>query len=64
MPDDRPRCTVRGCPVRYRGGRNRPCPDHQSEDDAAAAVREGLGVPARLVLGVRDVREMPGQGEA
>ena len=33
----RPRCTEPGCPIRYRGGPNRPCPLHASGDDGMAA---------------------------
>jgi hypothetical protein len=25
-----PRCPFRGCPIRYRGGPDRPCPAHQA----------------------------------
>jgi hypothetical protein len=32
-----PRCPFPGCPVRYRGGPNRECPEHQNETIAAAA---------------------------
>jgi hypothetical protein len=34
----RPRCTEPGCPVRYRGGPNRPCPIHQDEVDELATL--------------------------
>jgi hypothetical protein len=27
-----PRCPSRGCPIRYRGGPDRPCPAHQAGD--------------------------------
>jgi hypothetical protein len=27
-----PRCPFRGCPIRYRGGPDRPCPAHQAGD--------------------------------
>jgi hypothetical protein len=33
-----PRCTFRGCPVRYTAGDNRPCPDH-SEDTVRDTIR-------------------------
>lgn len=26
-----PRCPVPACPVRYRGGPDRPCPEHQAD---------------------------------
>jgi hypothetical protein len=41
MPPARimPRCPVKGCPVRYRGGPDRLCPAHQDE--------HGLGVIGR-----------------
>jgi hypothetical protein len=29
----RPRCPERGCPIRYRGGPDRACPEHQDEPD-------------------------------
>ena len=28
----RPRCPFPGCPIRYRGGPDRECPDHQPDD--------------------------------
>lgn len=27
-----PRCPFPGCPIRYRGGPDRPCPDHQADN--------------------------------
>jgi hypothetical protein len=32
-----PRCPFPGCPIRYRGGPNRECPEHQNEVLHAAA---------------------------
>jgi hypothetical protein len=38
------RCTMRGCPWRYRGGGDRPCPDHATEPIAAL-----LDLPGELM---------------
>jgi len=40
------RCTMRGCPVRYRCGADRPCAMHRAEDGAAdlPARMEAMGV--------------------
>jgi hypothetical protein len=32
-----PRCPFPGCPIRYRGGPDRECPEHQNETIQAAA---------------------------
>ena len=42
-----PRCTFRGCPVRYAGGEDRPCPEHHPDADAdklAAAYLQGAAL--------------------
>jgi hypothetical protein len=41
-----PRCTEPGCPVRYRGGHDRPCPIHPQEHSADdwQARMDALGV--------------------
>jgi hypothetical protein len=70
MPDlyGRPACPVRGCPVRYRGGPDRLCPDHVDEpvrDPAAEAWRERLdalmGAPGGLLAATGSAAEDPGQ---
>jgi len=40
------RCTIRGCPVRWRGGGDRDCGQHPGGDDTAAvqAAAEALGI--------------------
>jgi hypothetical protein len=39
-----PRCPFRGCPVRYRGGPDRPCPEHQHADPYAAFAAQSAGI--------------------
>ncbi len=47
-----PRCPFKGCPVRYRGGPDRLCAEHQhGGGDLLAAARE-LGI--ELAPGDRD----------
>ena len=49
-----PRCTVRGCPVRWvNGGADRPCADHADLHHTAAIEQ------ARLELGI-DLAQQPG----
>ena len=33
-----PRCPVRACPVRYRGGPDRLCAEHQADDSTVTAA--------------------------
>jgi hypothetical protein len=40
-----PRCTTKSCPVRYRGGPDRPCPAHQDDGDGdIASAAASLGI--------------------
>lgn len=44
-----PRCPFKGCPVRYRGGPDRLCPEHQREDggtDLAERMAAVMAAPA------------------
>jgi hypothetical protein len=51
-----PRCPVRGCPVRYRGGPDRLCPGHQADhDDTGQPTRAAL-----LAAPAADRPEPPG----
>ena len=36
-----PRCTMRGCPVRYRSGDDRPCRGHR-DDDGTVSLAERM----------------------
>lgn len=45
-----PRCTERSCPVRYRGGPDRPCPQHEdghgdSFDDLGQRMSDFMAAP-------------------
>ena len=41
-----PRCVVRGCPVRFKAGLDRPCPMHQHDAEAmsGSAIDQGKSV--------------------
>ena len=43
MISNRPRCPEPGCPVRYRGGPDRPCADHQDDRDDVHAHAAAYG---------------------
>jgi hypothetical protein len=52
-----PRCSFPGCPVRYRGGPDRPCPQHQDDSgvhQAAAELGIDLGAMTETVPDKRD----------
>lgn len=38
-----PRCSVRGCPVRFASGSDRLCPDHLDDDDPGERMRALMG---------------------
>jgi len=54
-----PKCTMAGCPVRYRGGPDRPCPMHQ--DDSGRAAAEALAGLAETIR-VTHLSRQPGVG--
>lgn len=47
-----PRCPERGCPVRYRGGPDRLCPEHQAEAADVAQLAEELGAELAAPKGI------------
>ena len=49
-----PRCPVRGCPVRYRGGPDRLCPGHQDDGVHDQAAELGIDLGPRAVWQPRE----------
>ena len=45
------KCTMRGCPVRYRAGPDRPCFMHADDGEQLAARAADLGVTMTTVPG-------------
>lgn len=47
------RCSERGCPTRYRGGPDRPCPLHAEDGGDTLAARMAAFADLAAVPGVR-----------
>lgn len=48
-----PRCTFKGCPVRYRSGPDHPCAEH-SDQWAVSRAAEELGIDMARLPGSYD----------
>ena len=59
-----PRCIVRGCPVRYRSGADRPCAIHLEDGDTLAARMEAFTAMSALPGGRADDIAGNGDGRA
>jgi hypothetical protein len=49
-----PRCTMRGCPVRFADGPDRPCRDHSADDRAITSAALSLGIHLDAIPGAYD----------
>lgn len=59
-----PRCTERGCPVRYAAGTDRPCRGHRGDGDTLAARMEefaAMSAPPGEHDGQADEQQAAGQ---
>lgn len=60
-----PRCTEPACPVRYRGGPDRPCPMHADRDSGdTLAARMQAFADLSAMPGERGDGGLDGDGEA